>query len=79
MHSMPRLVSLKEFSNILNASTNDSIGDSAIYQMIKLPGFPALKIGNRFYIMIDRVQSWMEAQFAQETMHEPGKEADSHE
>lgn len=79
MNKIPNLISIKAFADILNASTSGPIGDSAIYQMIKLPGFPALKIGNRFYIMIDRVQSWMEAQFAQETMHEPGKEADSHE
>ena len=67
MHSMPHLVSIKEFSNILNASTNDPIGDSAIYQMIKLPGFPALKIGNRYMILIDKVQDWMERQFTQST------------
>lgn len=55
MNSISSLVSVKEFTDIMNASTNSPIGKSAIYQMVKTPGFPALKIGNRFMIMVDKV------------------------
>ncbi len=55
MHNIPNLVSIKDFSDILNASTNSPIGETAIYQLVKTPGFPALIIGNRYYILIDKV------------------------
>ena len=55
MHNIPNLVSIKDFSDILNASTNSPIGETAIYQLVKTPGLPALIIGNRYYILIDKV------------------------
>lgn len=73
MNQIPNLISVKEFTDRMNASAGSPIGETAIYQMIKTPGFPALVIGNRFYIMIDKVGDWMESRFSQKTAEEPGK------
>ena len=73
MSNIPTLISVKEFTDVMNANTNSPIGENAIYQMIKAPGFPALVIGNRFYIMIDKVSDWMESRFSQKTAHESGE------
>lgn len=67
MNKIPNFISIKEFADILNASTSSPIGETAIYQMIKTSGFPALMIGNRYMILIDKVQDWMESQFTQST------------
>lgn len=71
MNQIPNLISVKEFTDRMNASTDSPIGEAAIYQMVKTPGFPALVIGNRFYILIDKVQDWMERQYTQKAALEP--------
>ena len=73
MNNLPNLVSIKDFSDMLNTSTNSPIGEGAIYQLVKTPGFPALMIGNRYYILIDKVQDWMENQYAKKAALEPRK------
>ena len=75
MHNIPNLVSIKDFYEILNASASSPIGEAAIYQLVKTPGFPALTIGNRYFILIDKVQEWMENQFAEKADLEPNSEA----
>ena len=55
MNNIPTLISVKEFINVMNANTNSPIGENAIYKMVKEPGFPVLMVGNRFYVMIDKV------------------------
>ncbi len=71
MNNLPILVSIKDFSDMLNTSTNSPIGENAIYQLVKTPGFPALMIGNRYYILIGKVQDWMEGQYAKKAALEP--------
>ena len=74
MKNLPHMISIKEFIDIMNANSSMPIGESAIYQLVKTPGFPALVIGSRFFILIDQVESWMNDQFAQKAAPEPGKE-----
>ena len=74
MSNIPTLISIKEFINVINANTNSPIGENAIYKMVKEPGFPVLMVGNRFYIMIDKVKDWMENRFSQKTAQDPEEE-----
>ena len=41
---------------------NVAIGANKIYAMVKEPGFPSVKIGGRFYVLIDKVNDWLEEQ-----------------
>ncbi len=74
MSTIPNLISVKEFTDLLSSRTKGTIGEAAIYQMIKSPGFPALLIGNRYFILIDKVEAWFESQYARSYAMEPVKE-----
>lgn len=69
--NMPNLISLKDFITKLNSASGAPIGSKAAYRLIRQPGFPAIMIGNRFYIMIDRVNDWMLEQANRKTAPEP--------
>ena len=64
---LPNLISVSEFTKRLNATSTTPIGPKAVYHLIQQPGFPAIMIGYRYYIMIDRVDAWMMEQASRKT------------
>ena len=63
---LPQLLSVQEFIEKMNSTVTSPIGAATIYRMVNQPGFPAVTIGNRRYVMIDRVRDWMMGQAAKE-------------
>ena len=37
-----------------------AIGTNKVYAMVKEPGFPSVKIGRRYYVLVDKVNDWLE-------------------
>lgn len=70
-YSIPSLISLKDFIAKLNSASGAPVGIKAAYRLIRKPGFPAIMIGNRFYIMIDRVNDWMPEQANRKKQNKP--------
>ena len=66
-HSIPNLISVADFVEQLNKNSSTPIGPKAVYHLIQQPGFPAITIGYRYYIMIDRVDAWMMEQASRKT------------
>ena len=60
MNNIQNLMSVQDFSEQM--TKNVAIGQNKIYEMVKQPGFPSVKIGGRYYVLIDRVNDWLEAQ-----------------
>ncbi len=71
MNTLPSLISVTDFIEKLNSASGAPIGPKAVYRLIQQPGFPAIMIGSRYYIMIDRVNDWMMEQGNQKTAPEP--------
>ena len=55
---MHELISVQEFIDRISRSV--PIGNNKLYALVKEPGFPAIKIGKRYYVMADKVNEWME-------------------
>ncbi len=70
VNPLPNLISVTDFIEKLNRASAAPIGPKAVYRLIQQPGFPAIMIGNRFYIMIDRVNDWMLEQANRKTAPE---------
>ena len=68
-HSIPNLISVADFVEQLNKNSSTPIGPKAVYHLIQQPGFPAIMIGYRYYIMIDRVDAWMMEQASRRITH----------
>ena len=60
MDSVQNLMSVQDFIEHMNK--NVAIGQNKIYELVKQPGFPSVKIGQRYYVLIDQVNNWLEAQ-----------------
>lgn len=60
MEQIHELVGVVEFAKMFSAKV--PIGINKIYGLVKQPGFPSLKIGGKYYVMIDKVNEWMENQ-----------------
>lgn len=56
------LVTPKAFYDIVNKNGTVIIGLDKIYSLVRLKGFPALKIGGRYYILINKVDEWFNKQ-----------------
>ena len=54
------LMTMSEFVRKLNDGLTTPIGKAKIYKMIKEPGFPAVKIGGRLFVLADKVNDWFE-------------------
>ena len=67
MEQFHELISIQEF--IERMSQHVPIGGNKLYALVKEPGFPAIRIGKRYYVMADKVNEWMEKQTG-----EPGSE-----
>ena len=70
-HSIPNLISVTDFVEQLNKNSSTPIGPKAVYHLIQQPGFPAIMIGYRYYIMIDRVDAWMMEQANRKSTNDP--------
>lgn len=53
------LISPKQFYNRINRDLDEPIGLTAIYRLIKEQDFPAVRIGERFFIIEDKVSDWL--------------------
>ncbi len=58
MESIQNLVSVQEFAEQMTKHVN--IGANKIYGMVREPGFPSVRIGGRYYVLIDKVNDWLE-------------------
>lgn len=59
-NNIQNFISVQDFAEQM--SKNVPIGISKIYAMVKEPGFPSVKVGGRYYVLIDRVNEWLEEQ-----------------
>ena len=60
MSNIQNLISVQEFAEQI--SKNVPFGTNKIYAMVKEPGFPSIKIGGRYYVLVDKVNEWLEQQ-----------------
>ena len=58
MEHLQNLIPVQEFAEQMKKSI--AIGSNKVYDLVKEPGFPAIKIGSRYYVMTDQVDEWME-------------------
>lgn len=62
MENIQNLMSVQDFAEQM--TKNVAIGANKIYAMVKQPGFPSVKLGGRYYVLIDKVNDWLEKQAA---------------
>jgi len=58
MEIIQNLMSVQDFAELM--SKNVAFGTNKIYGLVKEPGFPSIKIGGRYYILVDKVNDWLE-------------------
>ena len=58
MEKILNLLSVQQFAEQMTESV--AIGKNKIYQLVREPGFPSVKIGNRYYVLADKVNEWLE-------------------
>lgn len=56
MLALPNLMSASKFVEQL--SKEHYIGKNKAYALVKEPGFPSVKIGNRLYVLTDKIDEW---------------------
>ena len=61
MSKFPQLMSVPEFIEIFNESVTNSIGANKLYALVREKDFPSVKIGGRYYVLVDKVNEWLEA------------------
>ena len=54
------LMTVQDFAELMNKSIG--MGTAKVYAMVKEPGFPSVRFGGRYYVLIDRVNEWLEEQ-----------------
>ncbi len=60
MNYIQELMSVQDFAEQM--TKNVPIGANKIYRMVKEPGFPSVKLGGRYYVLVDKVNEWLEQQ-----------------
>ncbi len=60
MEHIQNLIPAQDFAEQLKKSIQ--IGTNKIYALMKEPGFPAVRIGSRYYVLADKVDEWLEQQ-----------------
>ncbi len=58
MEHIQDLMSVQEFAEQM--TKNVAIGANKIYALVKEPGFPSVKLGGRYYVLVDKVNEWLE-------------------
>lgn len=54
------LMTVQDFAELMNKSIG--MGAAKVYAMVKQPGFPSVRFGERYYILVDKVNDWIEQQ-----------------
>ena len=62
MNKFPQLMSVQKFIENLSESENSFLGINKLYALIKRDDFPAIKIGGRYYILVDKFSDWLDQQ-----------------
>ncbi len=62
MDTIQNLMSVQDFAEQMTKHV--AIGSNKIYSMIKEPGFPSIKLGGRYYVLVDKVNDWLEKRAA---------------
>lgn len=57
-----KLITPKEFYNLVNRNEPGKIGMVRIYELVHRKDFPALKIGGRYYILANKIDEWFNKQ-----------------
>ena len=57
MDFIQNLMSVQEFAEQMTKHV--AMGQNKIYAMVKQPGFPSVKIGGRYYVLVDKVDEWL--------------------
>ena len=57
MNNIQNLMSVQDFAEQM--TKNVTMGVNKIYGMVKEPGFPSVKIGGRYYVLVDKVNDWL--------------------
>lgn len=60
MEKYQELLSVNEFIQRLNENTSRPIGKNMVYSMLGEPGFPAIRIGSRWFVLGDKINEWLE-------------------
>ena len=53
-------ITVKQLYEKLNAEHQGLIGINAVYDLVKRKVFPSVRIGNKFFIIEDKVDAWFE-------------------
>ncbi len=56
------IVTPKAFYNMINKDGTVIIGLDKIYNLVRRKDFPSLRIGGRYYILVDKVDEWLNKQ-----------------
>lgn len=54
---LPEMITVRDIKNHLHVS------QERVYQIINLKGFPAMKLGKRYYIQKDKYLKWLEENY----------------
>ena len=55
-----KYITVKQLYENLNAKHPGLIGINAVYKLVKRKDFPSVRIGNKFFIIEDKVDAWFE-------------------
>ena len=54
-----RLISPKQFYEMINERLDTPMGLRSVYALIKRRSFPSVKIGGRYYVIESKVEEWL--------------------
>ena len=55
------LISPRQFYELINRKLDEPIGITTVYRLMKEKDFPAVKIGNRYFVIENRVLNWLQS------------------
>ena len=62
MKFIQNLMSVQDFAEQMNESIG--MGINKVYALVKEPGFPSVRIGGRFFVLVDKVNDWLDKKAA---------------
>ena len=58
-YNLLKLIPVSDFATMLRKSIFGGIGLNKIYALCKQEGFPSIQLGDRYYVIIDKVNDWL--------------------
>lgn len=55
-----KYITVKQLYEQLNAQHPGIIGINSVYDLVKRKDFPSVRIGNKFFVIEDKVDAWFE-------------------